>query len=139
MKIKDAAKLIGIPTETIYYYERAGIIPKVGRDKSGYRDYQTSDLNWLFMVKRFRQTGFSVASIKRFTDMLVSPEDHREEEKQFLNNQLAEVDQKIIALQESKAMLKYKIETFDYHLGLANDKEHPTPEKMWENPNFNLD
>ena len=39
MKIAELSKLLDISADTLRYYERIGLIPKIHRDKSGNRDY----------------------------------------------------------------------------------------------------
>lgn len=47
MYIKEVSKLYNIREETLRYYEKAGIIPKVRRNESGIRDYSEQDLGWV--------------------------------------------------------------------------------------------
>ena len=39
MKIAEVSKKLDISADTLRYYERIGLIPKVNRDNSGNRDY----------------------------------------------------------------------------------------------------
>ena len=39
-RISDAALRTGLPTSTLRYYERIGILPEPGRTDSGYRAYE---------------------------------------------------------------------------------------------------
>ncbi|NHX33466.1 MerR family DNA-binding transcriptional regulator, partial [Escherichia coli] len=57
MNIKQAADMFGLTVDTLRYYERVGVIPPVHRNESGYRDYKTSDLNWVYLVKNLRNAG----------------------------------------------------------------------------------
>lgn len=44
MTIKEVAEKYDISADTLRYYERVGMIPKVTRKANGIRDYQESDL-----------------------------------------------------------------------------------------------
>lgn len=44
MTIKEVSERFGITQDTLRYYERAGIIPKIGRTPGGARGYQPEDL-----------------------------------------------------------------------------------------------
>lgn len=57
MNIKKAAELFDLTTDTLRYYERVGVIPPVTRNESGYREYTTRDLNWVFLAKSLRSAG----------------------------------------------------------------------------------
>ena len=39
MTIAEASRTYGLSTDTLRYYERVGLIPRVPRTKSGIRDY----------------------------------------------------------------------------------------------------
>ena len=39
MTITEVSKKYGLSADTLRYYERVGLIPKVNRNKSGVRDY----------------------------------------------------------------------------------------------------
>lgn len=45
MTIKEVSQKYNISQDTLRYYERVGMIPKVTRTASGIRDYQESDLS----------------------------------------------------------------------------------------------
>ena len=47
MTIKEVAEKYDISADTLRYYERVGMIPKVTRRPNGIRDYQESDLGWV--------------------------------------------------------------------------------------------
>src|SRR3546814_12524815 len=47
----------------IRYYEQTGLIPKVARQDSGYRDYDDADVHRLRFIRRARDLGFTVEQI----------------------------------------------------------------------------
>ena len=55
MKIAEVSKLLDISADTLRYYERIGLIPKIHRDKSGNRDYTelTDDKEIREQIQRF--------------------------------------------------------------------------------------
>jgi len=64
MNIGSAAKASGVSAKMIRYYETTGLIPAADRRESGYRDYSQSDIHRLAFVRRSRELGFSVESIR---------------------------------------------------------------------------
>ena len=47
MTIKEVCKQFDISADTLRYYERVGVIPKVKRTKGGIRDYSEEDISWV--------------------------------------------------------------------------------------------
>lgn len=63
MRINEVEKLLGIPKATIRYYEDEGLL-KPSRTDSGYRDYDTQDIENLKRIIVLRKAGISVSSIR---------------------------------------------------------------------------
>ena len=47
MTIKEVSEKYGISQDTLRYYERVNVIPKVTRTSGGILDYQEEDLRWV--------------------------------------------------------------------------------------------
>ena len=58
MQIGRVAEHSGVPTKTIRFYEKIGLIAKPGRTQSGYREYDWQDVDVLRFVKRARPRLF---------------------------------------------------------------------------------
>lgn len=59
MRISELAEHVGVPTSTVRYYERIGLLSGPSRTSSGYRDYDPDDAARLLFVTRARRTGLS--------------------------------------------------------------------------------
>ena len=60
MKISDAAKLLGISTDTIRYYEKEGVITPKRTSKNNYRDLDNRDIISLLICIYNRKIGYSM-------------------------------------------------------------------------------
>jgi len=61
--ISDVARVFGLRTSAIRYYEQIGILPPAMR-KNGQRRYNDSVLFRLAVVQRARETGFTLEEIR---------------------------------------------------------------------------
>ena len=64
MKIGEVAAALDIPTSTIRYYERVGLLPQIER-VAGQRSFGTQELNRLKFIKLAQVAGFTLAEIKQ--------------------------------------------------------------------------
>jgi MerR family redox-sensitive transcriptional activator SoxR len=63
LAISDVARVFGLRTSAIRYYEQIGILPKPMR-KNGRRRYEKSVLFRLAVVQRARESGFTLDEIR---------------------------------------------------------------------------
>ncbi|EIE7308315.1 MerR family transcriptional regulator [Listeria monocytogenes] len=140
MNIKQAADMFGLTVDTLRYYERIGVIPPVHRNESGYRDYKTSDLNWVYLVKNLRNAGLSVESLIEFATLAQLRETQNVEaaQKQVLVDQLKELDEKLAEMKKVRELLVYKIVSYDSHIAQfkAGELNADNVEKLWERDKF---
>ncbi|EAG9426757.1 MerR family transcriptional regulator [Listeria monocytogenes] len=140
MNIKQAADMFGLTVDTLRYYERVGVIPPVHRNESGYRDYKTSDLNWVYLVKNLRNAGLSVESLIEFATLAQLRETQNVEaaQKKVLVDQLKELDEKLAEMKKVRELLVYKIDSYDSHIAQfkAGELNADNVEKLWERDKF---
>ncbi len=63
VNIGNAAALSGISAKMVRHYELLGLLPRVTRTDSGYRQYSEAEVHTLRFIKRARDLGFSMAEI----------------------------------------------------------------------------
>lgn len=63
MTIKEVSEKYGISQDTLRYYERVNVIPKVTRTSGGIRDYQEEDLRWVELAVCMRNAGLPIESL----------------------------------------------------------------------------
>lgn len=61
--IGEAASRSGVSAKMVRHYESLGLLPKVGRTDSGYRQYTDKEVHTLRFIRRARDLGFSMAEI----------------------------------------------------------------------------
>lgn len=60
MLIAEASAKFDLSPDTLRYYERVGLIPRVNRNKSGIRDYTEEDCRWVEYIKCMRGVGLPI-------------------------------------------------------------------------------
>jgi len=63
MRISELADTVGVPSSTVRYYERVGLMALPGRTASGYRDYSDDAAARLLFITRARRMGLSCEQI----------------------------------------------------------------------------
>ena len=69
MLIGELARKAAVNIQTIRFYEREGLLPVPSRNNSGYRRYETADLERVTFIKRNQELGFTLEEIKQLLDL----------------------------------------------------------------------
>ena len=72
MKIGELARKTGMQVETIRYYEKEGLLPKIGRTGSNYRVYTDVHVDRLLFIRHCRSLDMTLDEIRvllHFKDM----------------------------------------------------------------------
>ncbi len=64
MRIGELAARFGLNPKTIRYYEEIGLLPKAGRSDSGYRRYDSRDVERLGFIRRAKTLGLELSEIR---------------------------------------------------------------------------
>lgn len=76
LSIGELAARVGIPTTTVRYYERSGLLRKPARSASNYRVYDHDAVERLRFIRAAQSAGLTLADIGvllRYRDGLVAP------------------------------------------------------------------
>lgn len=81
MQITEVAEKYGLTNDTLRYYERIGLLPRVARTKSGIRDYSENDCNWVAFIKCMRSAGLSIEALTKYVQLYSQGEKTKKPEK----------------------------------------------------------
>lgn len=70
MTIKEVSERYNISQNTLRYYERVGMIPRVHRTSGGIRDYQEEDLGWVELALCMRSAGLPIEAMSEYVKMV---------------------------------------------------------------------
>lgn len=103
--IGDAAKKSGLTAKMIRHYEQSGLLQKSPRTESGYRLYNSEQVNQLRFIRQARNLGFSLSDIHSLLALWQDPQRESRAVKQLAQQHLAEIAAKITELQHMQQIL----------------------------------
>ena len=68
--IAEVAALTGLSQDTLRWYEREGLSPRVARGSDGRRRYSRRQVGLLKLLMRLRRTGLSTKEMRRFSQLI---------------------------------------------------------------------
>lgn len=105
LKIGTVAELTGVGTETIRYYEKAGVMSEAERAANGYRLYDEAHVRRLRFIKRCRELGFSLDEVRSLLWLANENGTACEDVRSLARNHLANVRRNILDLQAIETVL----------------------------------
>ena len=69
MRIREAATAAGVPTQTIRFYERRGLLPEPQRGSNGYREYDDAVLARLAFIRSGQAAGLTLVEVASILDL----------------------------------------------------------------------
>lgn len=106
--VGEMAKLLGVPTSTLRYYDKEGLLPFVERSPGGMRMFQEKDYEWLQVINCLKKTGMSLKDIREFIDMAMQGDETIEPRLALIRQQRDAVEAQLNELQETLAVLEFK-------------------------------
>lgn len=122
LTIAEVAERTGLSHDTLRYYEKAGLIARVGRTGGNQRRYEATDLAWLEFLLRLRETGMSIADMQRFARLRAAGDATVAERLAMLREHRAELAARIRALRRSAGALDDKIRHYEGLLGTMPER-----------------
>lgn len=122
MTIAEISKKFGLSPDTLRYYERIGLIPRVNRNESGIRDYTEEDCKWIEFIKCMRSAGVQVETLVEYVTLLQQGDETIEARKQILMEQREKLLSRIEEMKRALERLNFKIEEYETKLIPAENK-----------------
>jgi DNA-binding transcriptional MerR regulator len=108
VRISELASLAGVPTSTVRYYERVGLLAIPDRTASGYRDYGDDAATRLLFIHRARRMGLSCEQVTSLLPVWASTSCGATQKRvtQLIEEKQAEVADRIAELEQFSAQLE---------------------------------
>lgn len=113
MTITEVSKRYELNADTIRYYERIGLIPRVNRNKSGIRDFTEEDCRWVEFIKCMRGAGLSIEILTEYVNLFQEGSSIVKARKELLIEQRNQLADRIREMQETLDRLDRKIDGYE--------------------------
>lgn len=115
MTISEVSEKYEITADTLRYYERIGLIPRVPRKSNGIRDYDETSCNWVSFIKCMRNAGVQIEALIEYVK-LMQKDGSEKRRMEILKAQRQKLADKIKTLQATIERLDYKISFYNQKL-----------------------
>lgn len=106
LRIGALAKMAGVKTTTLRFYERYGLLPKPQLSHSGYRSYPPSTAMRIHFIKNAQSLGFTLEEIGELLELQTNHSVDRHTIKSRASNKIKMIENKISALIKIKNALQ---------------------------------
>ncbi len=106
--VKDVARIMGLSTYTIRYYDNSGLIPDVDRSEGNIRLFSDYNVSWLKLVHCLRATGMSVEGVRHYIEMCRRGDSTIPERAELILRQEKILREQLRTLKAQMEILTYK-------------------------------
>ncbi|GLY19792.1 hypothetical protein Kisp01_68060 [Kineosporia sp. NBRC 101677] len=128
--IREVSERTGISIDSLRWYEKEGLIPDVERGPDGRRRYSPGLLRWVRTVQALRRTGMPVAEVREFVQAGPETVERQEHRIGLLERQASTIDAQLAQLQEDRAMIQAKLESYRLIIDAGLDCEDPAADRL---------
>lgn len=107
--IGELSRRTGCKIETIRYYEKIGVLPKPQR-RGKYRSYQGADVQRLSFVRRARELGFPIGTVRALLALDGSGSASCADARALAKDHLSDVTAKIADLRRMEIVLRQTVD-----------------------------
>lgn len=107
------AKLAGVSTDTLRYYERSGLLPQVRRSASGYRRFDGEALSRVRLIRAALSIGFTVEELGRILRARDSGAAPCAQVRDLAQQKLTFIDERIRELTAARGQLQATLDDWN--------------------------
>lgn len=122
--IGEVAEKLKLPTSTIRYYDKEGLLPFIKRNESGIRMFAESDISMLEIIECLKSTGMSIKDIKQFSDWCTKGDLTLQERYDMFLERRKNVEEQIAILQKSLEKIDHKCWYYKTALDAGTENIH---------------
>ncbi|HAU68380.1 MAG TPA: heavy metal-responsive transcriptional regulator [Gammaproteobacteria bacterium] len=100
--IGEVAKLLGVSTHTLRYYEKIGLLPLVDKSAGGRRNYGDREIERVRFIKRAKRMHFTLEEIRTLIELDKAPITEKPQVQRLVQDKLLEVEEGLADLKHLK-------------------------------------
>lgn len=124
MMIAEVSEKFNVSPDTLRYYERIGLIPRVNRNKNGVRDYTVEDLGWVEFTKCMRNVGLSIEGLTKYVELFQQGDITLEARQEILIEERNQLRTRMEEMQKTLERLDNKIEIYNEYITERDTKRN---------------
>lgn len=109
-----------VPTTTVRYYERAGLLPAEGRTGGNYRAYTDRSLERLHFIRAAQANGFTLDDVRRLLDFQDGVLDACQDVQSLIEARLRDLEHRMKQLRTVRGALRSSLQAC--HRGAATGR-----------------
>lgn len=119
---REAAKITGLSTATLRYYEKEKLLPKIARNSQKYRQYTDEDIEWIKMIQCMRMANIPIHSIKEYVALLIQGGETLEQRFVMVQNHMKDIKTQMTNLQNALVLTQKKLSFYEKLLEYSSYK-----------------
>ena len=108
--IGSLARAAEVPTTTVRYYERAGLLPPEARSGGNYRAYTERSLERLRFIRAAQANGFTLDDVRRLLQFQDGTLDPCHEVQTLIETRLRDLEERLKQLRAVRGVLRASLE-----------------------------
>lgn len=110
---KEAAKITGLSTAALRYYEKEKLLPQIARNSQKYRQYTDEDIEWIKMIQCMRTANIPIHSIKEYVSLLIQGGKTLEQRFIMVQNHMEDIKKQMTNLQNAFDLTQKKLSFYE--------------------------
>lgn len=113
LTIRQVSQELGIPSSTIRYYCKRGLVPSVKRSRTGYRVFNSWQVGWIDTLYCLDCAGLGLSSLKQYAKLCRQGKATIRERRAIIATARHQLSQQMEELNRSLDFLARRDELFD--------------------------
>ena len=106
MTIGQAANHLGVNVQTIRFYEREGLLPRLPRSAAGYRQFDVDVIKRIQFIQHAQDVGFTLREISDLLSLRADSNGSCEDVQCYAEEKIAELEERMAKFQSMKRALE---------------------------------